>query len=158
ERVAVLLVVVRLQHPRENPAVSAARRAPPARRIEREILRVELGKTLARFDVGARRREPRENLALFREQKTGSLAETKSVFESLRRLRAEARLRCLASGFGLCALGFQICHHDLHIVLLVAIEFLEGVDAREFPVGAHQREALLPDPRGDGLVVALASA
>ena len=57
------LLVLGLEHPRVDPAVPAAGGAPAPRRVEREILGVELGEGLPRLDVGARRREPGEDLA-----------------------------------------------------------------------------------------------
>ena len=47
---------------------------------------------------------------------------------------------------------------DVDVVLLVAVELLEGIGAEEAAVGAHELVAMLADPVGDGLVVALASA
>ena len=52
----------------------------------------------------------------------------------------------------------QIGDDDLDVVLLVAIEFLKRIDARELAVGPHQLVALVRDPRGDRLVVTLAAA
>ena len=62
-----------------------------------------------------------------------------------------------SAGPGL-ALALQVGHDDLDVVLAVAVELLEGVDARQAPVGAHELEALPPDPVRDRLVVALAPA
>ena len=81
----VLGFLLRNQHPREHPAMAAARGTPAARRIEREVLRIELRKRFARLDVGARGRKPRENLAAFGEQKARALAEPECAVEGGRR-------------------------------------------------------------------------
>ena len=60
----VVVVFVGLEHPGENASVSAARRAPAARGVEREVLRVELGKGFAGLDIGAGGGEPGEHVAL----------------------------------------------------------------------------------------------
>ena len=65
------------------------------------------------------------------------------------------RGRARGPGF---AAPFRSADDHLDVVLLVAVELLEGVDPNEPPVGAHELVALPPDPVGDRLVVALAPA
>ena len=43
-------------------------------------------------------------------------------------------------------------------MLAVAVEFLKGIDTGQAAIGAHEFVALVGDPRGDRLVVALAAA
>ena len=52
----------------------------------------------------------------------------------------------------------EIGDDDLDVVLDIAVEFLEGVDAGEFPVCAHEVVALIGDPGRDRLMVAFAAA
>jgi len=77
----VLILVVGLEHPGKDASVPAARRAPAARRVERKVLRIELGKRLARLDVGPRCRKPREDGAALSQEETGALAHPKRSFK-----------------------------------------------------------------------------
>ncbi len=111
-RVLVADVVLGLLHPGVDPPVSPAGGAPAPRRVEREILGVELGEGLPGLDVGAGRREPRQDPALLGQEEARALADAKRPVERL-------AVPCVAPEVG---------DHDLDVVLLVAVELLEGVD------------------------------
>ena len=125
-RVLVLALVVRLEHPGIDAPVAPAGRAPAPRRIEREVLRIELGEGFPGLDVGPRRREPGEDLARARQEEARALAEVEGALED----RARPRL------------ALQVGDHDLDVVLLVAVELLEGVGPQELPVRAQELVAL----------------
>src|SRR5690349_14695583 len=59
-------------------------------------------------------------------------------------------------GFG--GESFQIRDDHLDVVLLVAIELLERVDADDSTIGSHQLVTLLADPGCDRLMMSLAAA
>jgi hypothetical protein len=140
---------VGLEHPGEDAAVAAAGGTPAARRVEGEIFRVEFGKTLAGLDVGAGGGEPGEDLPCGVSRKQAPLPARGGGGS-----RAGPGGRPWPAG----RVGLQVGDDDFDVVLLVAVEFLEGVDARQAAVGAHEFVALIGDPGGDGLVVALAAA
>ncbi len=112
----VFVVLVGLQHPGEHATVAAAGGAPAARRVVREILRVELGEGLAGLAVGARGGKPREDFPGGREEETRALAEREGAGE-----RGGGRAEFAGE-------GAEIGDDDLDAVLLVAVEFLEGLD------------------------------
>src|SRR5688500_17242113 len=68
-------------HPWRQAAVSAAGRAPATRRLERKVLRIELGEGFAGLDVGACRGEPGKNGAAFGEKETRAFAELQRFLE-----------------------------------------------------------------------------
>jgi hypothetical protein len=133
------------------------------------MFRVELGKRLAAGDVGARSREPRKDFAARQQQEARPLANSEGLLEGGGRgvlgsgqqvpsfgFRVSS-FRRLVSDFGFRISDFQVRDDDLHVVFLVAVEFHERLNGEEAAVGAHERVALRGDPRGDGLVVSLAS-
>ena len=138
------LFLIGLQHPVVDATVAAAGGAPAARGVEREVFWVEFGEGLAAGDVGAGGGEPRQYFTGGRQQEAGALAELEGQRER--------------GGDFLRGLALEVGDDDFDVVLLVAVELGEGVDALQAAVDAHELVALLLDPLGDGLVVALAAA
>jgi hypothetical protein len=81
------------------------------------MLGVELREGFAAEDVGAGGGEPAENFPGGGEQEAGAFAELESEREAC------------ADGFAAGA-ALEVGDDDFDVVLLVAVEFLKGVDAR----------------------------
>ena len=80
-RERIVVVALGLQHPGENPAVAATGGTPAARRVEREILGIELGEGLTGLDVGARGREPGQDVAAFGDEEAGAFPHLQRAVE-----------------------------------------------------------------------------
>ena len=138
--VLVLVVPVR-DHPGIDPPVSPAGRAPSAGGVERELLRIELGKRFPGFDVRAGGREPGEDLRRRGEEEARALSDLERPLE--RR--------------SLCRIALEVADDDLDVVLLVAVELLKRIRADQAPVDPHELVALLADPVRHRLVVPLSA-
>jgi len=111
--------------------------------------------------------EPRKDFAVGEEEKA-------RTFSHLQRLLEGGRTEFRVPGFGfrvsnfefefrslfrISSFGFRILRSAMTTSTSVpcSVEFHERIDGKQAAVGPHERVALRGDPRGDGLVVALAS-
>ena len=132
-------------HPVEDLAVAAAGRAPAARAVPREVLRVEIGKGLTGGRIGALGGEPAEGLALRTQEQGAAFAQAQSFGQAV-----------LEGGWRLAA--GEIRDDEVDVVFAVAVELLELIQRDHCAVDAEHVVAVVTGPVGERLVVAFASA